>query len=273
MPSTGKPDPDLIYDVGAHRGEDTEFYLKKGFRVVAIEANPDLARSLARKFAAEIASERLALVDCAIARVAGEVTFFVNESASVWGTTRADWAERNRKLGAASREITVAARTFGAVLAQYGVPHYLKVDVEGVDLDCIRALADVAARPNFVSIESNKVSWAGLLEEFDILTGLGYTKFKVVDQRAVPSQQEPSPALEGRTTGHVFHAGSSGLFGNDLPGIWLTAAQAIARYRRIFFWYKYFGDNTFGERLIRRLRPLRFLRRFVGWYDTHAARG
>ena len=29
-------DPTLIYDVGAHRGEDTEFYLKKGFRVVAI---------------------------------------------------------------------------------------------------------------------------------------------------------------------------------------------------------------------------------------------
>ena len=31
---------DLIFDVGLHRGEDTEFYLKKGFRVVAFEANP-----------------------------------------------------------------------------------------------------------------------------------------------------------------------------------------------------------------------------------------
>ena len=28
----------LIYDVGLHKGEDSEFYLKKGFRVVAIEA-------------------------------------------------------------------------------------------------------------------------------------------------------------------------------------------------------------------------------------------
>ena len=38
---------DLIYDVGLHKGEDTEFYLRKGFRVVAIEALPalcDIAR-------------------------------------------------------------------------------------------------------------------------------------------------------------------------------------------------------------------------------------
>ena len=35
---------DLIYDVGMHKGEDTEFYLRKGFRVIAIEANPELTR-------------------------------------------------------------------------------------------------------------------------------------------------------------------------------------------------------------------------------------
>jgi hypothetical protein len=32
--------PDLIYDLGMHRGGDTQFYLEKGFRVVAVEANP-----------------------------------------------------------------------------------------------------------------------------------------------------------------------------------------------------------------------------------------
>jgi len=28
----------LIIDVGMHKGYDTEFYLRKGFRVVAVEA-------------------------------------------------------------------------------------------------------------------------------------------------------------------------------------------------------------------------------------------
>lgn len=31
---------DLIIDVGMHYGNNTAFYLKKGFRVAAIEANP-----------------------------------------------------------------------------------------------------------------------------------------------------------------------------------------------------------------------------------------
>lgn len=34
---------DLIFDIGANNGDDTAFYLKKGFRVVAIEADPALA--------------------------------------------------------------------------------------------------------------------------------------------------------------------------------------------------------------------------------------
>lgn len=36
--------PDLIFDLGMHHGHDSEYYLKKGFRVVAVEANPLLAR-------------------------------------------------------------------------------------------------------------------------------------------------------------------------------------------------------------------------------------
>ena len=31
-------DDNLIYDIGVNKGEDTEFYLNKGFRVVGIEA-------------------------------------------------------------------------------------------------------------------------------------------------------------------------------------------------------------------------------------------
>ncbi len=32
--------PDLVFDVGAHKGEDSDFYLNLGYRVVAVEANP-----------------------------------------------------------------------------------------------------------------------------------------------------------------------------------------------------------------------------------------
>ena len=37
---------DLIFDIGMHKGEDAEFYLRKGFRVVAFEADADLVQAL-----------------------------------------------------------------------------------------------------------------------------------------------------------------------------------------------------------------------------------
>lgn len=47
---------DLIFDIGMYKGEDTDFYLKRGFRVIAFEANPDmiaLLRATFRSFSSE----------------------------------------------------------------------------------------------------------------------------------------------------------------------------------------------------------------------------
>lgn len=270
-PITMESDRNLIYDIGAHKGEDTDFYLKKGFRVIAVEANPTLIKFLRHRFSREIAAGTLTLVECAIAEAEGVVSFFVNESRSMWGTINPDWAERNTKMGWHSHRIQVTAKTFESILRQHGVPYYLKIDIEGADMDCLDALARCNVRPNYISIESNKTSWYGLLREFSLLRTLGYKKFQIIDQSTVPTQAAPTPTIEGKATDNVFEYGSSGLFGNDLPGNWLTYEAAIARYRRIFWWYKYFGDNTFGNELIHRISFLRFLQKFVSWYDTHAS--
>jgi predicted RNA methylase len=43
-----------IYDIGMHSGRDTGFYLKKGFKVVAIEADPKHVQNGKEKFKSEI---------------------------------------------------------------------------------------------------------------------------------------------------------------------------------------------------------------------------
>ena len=57
---------DLIYDIGAHRGEDAEFYLRKGFRVVAIEADPDLVLACRRRLQPFLAQGRQTIIEGAI---------------------------------------------------------------------------------------------------------------------------------------------------------------------------------------------------------------
>ncbi|MFT5604915.1 MAG: 16S rRNA A1518/A1519 N6-dimethyltransferase RsmA/KsgA/DIM1 with predicted DNA glycosylase, partial [Paracoccaceae bacterium] len=89
--AVGKND-DLVYDVGMHQGEDSDFYLKKGFRVVGFEADPDLAAQCRRRFFGEIESGQLVVVEGAIvdkqALAGGDKTirFYKNIDVSVWGT-------------------------------------------------------------------------------------------------------------------------------------------------------------------------------------------
>lgn len=259
----------LIYDVGAHLGEDTDFYLRKGFKVVAIDANPVLVRRLRERFRSSLSDGNLFVVEAAIAENAGAVDFYVNQSRSVWGTIRPEWAERNEFLGGSSTLVKVSAITFSEVLSKYGVPYYLKIDIEGADLLCLEGLVDKPDKPRFVSIESEKRSWTALLHEFDMFKRLGYTKFKIVDQTQVTRQKPPNPAAEGRYVEHSFELGSTGLFGRELPEDWLTARQAIRRYRFIFLRYRLFGDFG-GLRILFRVPGFRKIFKPAPWYDTHA---
>ena len=111
---------------------------------------------------------------------------------------------------------------FTSLLKTYGTPYYLKIDIEGADLLCIESL-QVPNVPKYLSIESDKLDWSALLHEFDVLTALGYRRFKVVGQHRWPKVKPPNPPLEGKYVDRKFTLTSSGLFGEEAPGQWLSA--------------------------------------------------
>ena len=278
---------DLIYDIGAHRGEDAEYYLRKGFRVVAIEADPDLARACRRRLHSFLDAGRLTIVEGAIVDpgtlASGQrtVRFYKNDANPVWGTVRAEWAERNERLGALSQPIDVPVLDLEDVLRTHGVPRYMKIDIEGVDMACVRALERFRARPDFVSLESDKTSYAGVAREIDELAALGYDAFQAVEQSAVPEQVPPLPAREGVHVAHRFSEGESGLFGEELVGRWRSRGAVLWQFRAIRLGYYLLGDDGVmnrwrfrGHGKLRRWAA-RLLRRFTGgevpgWHDLHA---
>lgn len=261
-------DQGLIFDLGLHKGEDADFYLKKGFRVVGVDASPQLCAEVADKLRPHVESGRLTIVNKAIAKEAGSITFYNNES-SVWGTVNPDWADRNARRGYANREITVEAITMADLVRDHGVPYYLKIDIEGMDLVALNGLQAFAERPSYVSIESDKDSFRELRREITSLSDLGYDLFKIVPQRTISRQKLPKPPREGLYVDHRFPFGSSGAFGEETPGRWLTADQAIEAYRPIFLRYALTGYDPFvTSRVARKL--LRLAGFDAGWYDTHA---
>lgn len=264
---------DLIFDVGAHKGEDSDFYFKLGYRVVAIEANPALADHLKERFSKEIGDGSFVLINKAIADTEGTISFFVNKKKSVWGTADPEWARRNKALNAESEEIKVESIRFSDIIATYGCPHYLKIDIEGADMRCVNALKNMAYRPKYISLESTMTSWSDLLNEFNTLESLGYIKFKLVNQKKHPDGNFRN--RNGELISHTFEEGASGPFGDSLDGVWLTKRQAIRAYVPIFIQYKTIGVHSLPSKVIKRTPVLRLLRRafnYDSWYDTHAMR-
>ncbi|HWE10030.1 MAG TPA: FkbM family methyltransferase [Solirubrobacteraceae bacterium] len=243
---------DLIFDVGFHNGEDTEHYLSKGFRVVAVEANPVLVSQGRQRFAREIADERLIIEDAAVAPENGSIELWVNESNDEWSSIDRSVGSRD---GSGRGAVSVSAATgrahpvevnavrFDALLARHGVPYYLKIDIERADFHCLRAL-DPDHLPRYLSIEAHA------LEYFCALHELGYREFKCVDQerhnlRPMPLTNETVAGRAARTVAHYttaaqrelrrrmrlsegrFPMGGSGPFGEDTPGPWLPLEDAV----------------------------------------------
>ena len=117
---------------------------------------------------------------------------------------------------------------FSWLTDQLGVPYYLKIDIEGADVLCLEDLMNEEDRPNFISIERQPFL-SDQLKELALLKALGYTRFKIVDQKAVMHQQPPWPAREGMYVDHQFEFDATGLFGEESPGPWLNYSEAIAR--------------------------------------------
>jgi len=269
--------PDLIYDVGMSLAEDTAFYLKKGFRVVAFEAEPSLVQAARRRFAEHITVGRLTIVEGAIAdKPAGSsVCFYRCPANSVWGTIDKSWAETRINLGAAYERLEVPAVSFADSLLTFGVPYYLKIDIEGADMICLRQMAGLATFPDYVSIEADKTSWEGVLAEVRALVSFGYRDFQAVQQVGVQRLRPPFPAREGNYVPHSFPPGASGLFGRELPERWKDEEGILREYHQILRLHRWFGDKT----VFRRTKPggqfLRALSILVrqpvpGWHDTHA---
>ncbi|WFU32423.1 FkbM family methyltransferase [Bradyrhizobium brasilense] len=202
-----QPQRDLIFDLGLHRGLDSEFYLSKGFRVIGLEAVPSIcngARERLSRF-----EERFTAVNKALSGRAGELaSFYSVPEKDDWGSLTKLAAEKGEYQ---SVEIIVPTTDLHELLDQYGTPYYIKCDLEGADVIFRDQLAKDHRRPVFVSLEVNSEV------DIDILAEAGYDRGQIVNQWMHPFTQAPNPPSEGSYHEARFTGETSGLFGLELP--------------------------------------------------------
>ena len=246
----------MIFDIGMYDGAYTAYYIECGYRVIAVEANPKLVDDAKRRFVTHIASGQLTCVNAAISTNGEDVNLTLSGhdlgSSSLYG----DWIANKQPIGA----ITVPGVTLHQLFERYGVPEYMKVDIEGADRLCVLALT-FDTRPAFLSFEVG----ADVDELLSYAAKIGFQRFKIINQdsfRELANQRclydrvvyrlmrymgycEP---LKIRRAGRFFVAGhSSGPVPWQSDGAWRSVDATRSR-----------------------LHEARALNSLSGWYDIHA---
>jgi FkbM family methyltransferase len=217
---------DLIFDIGMHEGDDAEYYLAKGFRVLSVDANPFLCEKARKRFAREIRYGRLTVLNLGITECSGELDFYITTNKTDWSSFRYDFASRFDGL---VETIKVRCITMASLIKEYGVPYYLKIDIEGHDQSAILSLDKVRDElPRYVSVEAT-------VDDFvDIMTPLGYRYFKLVNQVYISHIPPCRPPIEGAFTEMKIISGlHSGQFGDESYGEWLTPEDFLSDYSAV----------------------------------------
>lgn len=204
-----------LIDVGANCGDTIPYYLARGFRVVAVEANPALIGKMAETFADAIKKGSVILQHCCI--TAGEESFVdlhvhqENDQLSTAHSASLTAADRYEVVRVPAKRI--------ANFRNYD-PIAVKIDIEGLDATVVKDMIGSEFLPTYLSVEAHTA------EALCYLVAAGYREFKVVEGRFVSSPRfEQNIEQEGQTVRMRFDRHGAGPIGEDVPGPWLNLDQ------------------------------------------------
>lgn len=254
----------VIYDFGANNGDDLPYYLKKAEIVVAVEANPSLCRQIEERFAAEMRSGRLRVENCVVAGEghSGEVAFYLHKRRHVLG----QFPRPDESVIGDYDRVLLPSKPVMQILREHGDPYYIKIDIEGYEIELLRELFGNGIKPPYISAESNSI------RVFALLAGMGdYTAFKLVEGETVgKTYKSHAISADGKPESYSFPAHSAGPFGEDIPGDWRNADDLFELLaKKGMGWRDIHATNLVAPDPVSRAEKARLLRRhFGGWLSA-----
>jgi len=167
---------DLVFDAGAHVGDRIAAFRRLEARVVAIEPQPALVRTLRLLYGRD---GGVVIEPFALGGAAGAVEFKLNIDNPTVSTASDDFVAAAH--GAPgwldqvwNRRISVPMTTLDALIARHGEPRFIKIDVEGFEAEALAGLTRPVAALSFeFTIIQRAVAHAAL----DRCEALGFSGF------------------------------------------------------------------------------------------------
>ena len=139
-----------VFDVGANQGEYSEIFAGEGGRVIAIEPNT----AYSTRLTALARTNDIHPMFVAIGEEPGEATLNVcsKPGFSTMVDRHVDWIEESPDYKDVSwtHTLTVPVTTLGLLAKEFGEPEFVKIDVEGFEINVLRGMT---FRPRNLSFE------------------------------------------------------------------------------------------------------------------------
>lgn len=131
---------DTYYDVGANYGNRIEPVMDMGVKVVAIEPQKECLSFLKRKY-----GNKIALVPYGLGEKEEEKTIYISNVHTISSFSK-DWIEATQNSGRFSqytwdKQRKVPMTTLDNLIRNYGKPRFMKIDVEGFELEVLKGLS------------------------------------------------------------------------------------------------------------------------------------
>lgn len=142
---------DLVFDVGANVGSRTKLFLNLGAKVICYEPQPNLFEHL-RSYLRQ--NKKCFIINVGLGDCRGSQILNISD-AHVLSSMSERWINATNDSGRFAQynwdtKINVDISTLDLEITKHGVPNYVKIDVEGYELEVLKGLSEPI---KFISIE------------------------------------------------------------------------------------------------------------------------
>ena len=142
---------DLVFDIGAHVGDRVAAFRRLGAKVVAVEPQRALNFVIGMMFSRD---DRVIIERVAVGRKIGDVRLMINTDNPTISTASNAFVHAAQDASGWQgqhwdKSIRVPMTTLDALIAEHGVPAFIKIDIEGFEEEALMGLTQPVAALSF----------------------------------------------------------------------------------------------------------------------------